>query len=255
MDFHCHLDLYPNAREVYKEACRRNSFTWLVTTSPKAFAASSRALVPSSNVLITPGLHPEIAHERAQELDLLLEQITTVPAIGEVGLDGSSRFQATYDVQRRIFSAVVARCESLGGRVLSIHSRQAVKDVLAELNLHPRFGTAVLHWFSGTSSELKAAERQGCWFSVGPAMFNSSSGRALAAKLPRERVVPESDGPFAKVEGQPVMPWSMHLTAALLADAWSVPTDSTMNTLEKNSNRLLKTILAPQTFKYRPGAP
>jgi TatD DNase family protein len=239
MDFHCHLDLYPNAREVYREACRLNRFTWLVTTSPRAFAATSRALEPSSNVLITPGLHPEIAHERAQELDLLLEQIATVPAVGEVGLDGSSRFRATYEVQRKIFSAVVAQCESLGGRVLSIHSRQAVKDVLAELSLHPKFGTAVLHWFSGTASELKAAEAQGCWFSVGPAMFNSSSGRALAAKLPRDRVIPESDGPFAQLDKKPVMPWSMPITAQLLAEAWDIPLKEASSTLEQNSLRLL----------------
>lgn len=239
MDFHCHLDLYPSAREVYKEACRRNRFTWLVTTSPKAFAATSRALEPSSNVLITPGLHPEIAHERAQELDLLLGQIATVPAVGEVGLDGSSRFRATYDVQRRIFSAVVARCESLGGRVLSIHSRQAVKDVLAELSLHPQFGTAVLHWFSGTASELKAAQAQGCWFSVGPAMFNSSSGRALASKLPRNRVIPESDGPFAQLDKKPVMPWSMPITAQLLAEAWDIPLADALVNLEQNSLQML----------------
>ena len=78
MDFHCHLDLYPGAREVYREAARRNEFTWLVTTSPKAFAATSRVLEPWPSVLITPGLHPEIAHERAAELDLLLEQIVVV---------------------------------------------------------------------------------------------------------------------------------------------------------------------------------
>ena len=89
MDFHCHLDLYPDAREVYCEAARRNAFTWLVTTSPKAFAATSRVLEPLPSVLITPGLHPEIAHERAAELELLLEQIAGVKAVGEVGLDGS----------------------------------------------------------------------------------------------------------------------------------------------------------------------
>ncbi|MDI1270501.1 MAG: TatD family hydrolase [Polaromonas sp.] len=239
MDFHCHLDLYPNAREVYKEACRRNAFTWLVTTSPKAFEATSRILGSSSNVLITPGLHPEIAHERFGELDLLLKQIATVRAVGEVGLDGSSRFRATYEVQHKVFSAVVARCEELGGRTLSIHSRQAVTYVLAELSMHPRFGTAVLHWFSGTAAELKAADAQGCWFSVGPAMFNSKSGRALAARLPRDRVVPESDGPFAQLGGKPIMPWSMPETARYLAEAWSVPIDNAMHVLENNSLRLL----------------
>ena len=58
MDFHCHLDLYPNAREVFKEAAQKNEFTWLVTTSPKAFVATARVLTGAANVLVTPGLHP-----------------------------------------------------------------------------------------------------------------------------------------------------------------------------------------------------
>lgn len=134
------------------------------------------------------------------------QQIATVRTVGEVSLDGSPQFRATYEVQNRVFSAVIARGEELGGRTLSIHFRQAVKEVLAELRWHPRFGTAVLHWFSGRATELKAADAQGCWFSIGPAMFNSKNGRALAAMLPRDRVVPESDGLFAQLGGKPLMP-------------------------------------------------
>lgn len=239
MDFHCHLDLYPGAREVYKEASQRNDFTWLVTTSPKAFEATSRVLPPLPTVLITPGLHPEIAHERAGELAWLLDQIATVAAVGEVGLDGSARFKTYYDIQRRIFSAVVARCAELGGRTLSIHSRQAVKDVLAELKQNPGFGTAVLHWFSGTATELRAADEEGCWFSVGPAMLTSANGRALAARMPRDRVVPESDGPFAKIDGKPVMPWSEKDTVQRLTDVWNLTEENVYRTLNGNSRRLL----------------
>lgn len=240
MDFHCHLDLYPGAREVYLEAARRNEFTWLVTTSPKAFAATSRALRPLPTVLITPGLHPEIAHERAAELDLLLEQIAGVKAVGEVGLDGSPRFKAHYAIQRDIFGAVIARCAELGGKTLSVHSRRAVKDVLAEFERHPTFGTAVMHWFSGSAAELRAATAHGCWFSVGPAMFDSANGRALAAAMPRDRVVPESDGPFAKVGGESVMPWNTLQTAAGLAPLWGLSTDGAARTLARNGHALLR---------------
>ncbi|MCL4759539.1 MAG: TatD family hydrolase [Rhodocyclaceae bacterium] len=239
MDFHCHLDLYPGAREVYREAARRNQFTWLVTTSPKAFAATSLALDPLPSVLITPGLHPEIAHERAAELDLLLEQIAGVKAVGEVGLDGSPRFKAHYEVQRKIFGAVIARSAELGGRTLSIHSRRAVRDVLAEFNRHPNFGTAVMHWFSGSPAELKAAAAHGCWFSIGPAMLDSANGRGLAAAMPRDRVVPESDGPFAKVAGKPVMPWSTFQTAEDLAPLWGISPDEAAGTLARNGQALL----------------
>lgn len=242
MDFHCHLDLYPEAREVYKEAARRNAFTWLVTTSPKAFEATSRVLEPSSSVLITPGLHPEIAHDRANELELLLDQIRNVQAVGEIGLDGSPRLKPHYMEQRRLFKAVVARCAELGGRTLSIHSRRAVKDVLLELEQHPGYGIAVLHWFSGTPSELKAAVEHGCWFSVGPAMFESSNGRALAANMPRNRVVPESDGPFAQTAGKPVMPWEASQVATKLSAVWGISTEDAVVHLEDSGNQLLRSI-------------
>jgi TatD DNase family protein len=240
MDFHCHLDLYPNARDVAEEASRRNEFTWLVTTSPKAFAATSRVLGGTPSVLVTPGLHPEIAHERSAELDQLLQQMADVNAVGEVGLDGSSRFRTSYELQRQIFNAVVERSEELGGRTLSIHSRQAVKDVLTTLGRHPGFGTAVLHWFTGTATELRAAEKMGCWFSIGPAAFASSNGRMLAAKLPRDRVVPESDGPFAKIDGKPVMPWSAGITASHLGQAWGMTPNEAAHVLNTNARRLLE---------------
>ena len=240
MDFHCHLDLYPNAREVYKEACLRNTFTWLVTTSPKAFEATSRVLAASPNVLITPGLHPEIAQQKAEEMDLLLEQMEGVNAVGEVGIDGSLRHQASFELQCSMFRVVVERSKSLGGRTLSIHSRQAVAEVLNELHRQPGYGIAVLHWFTGTATELRTAEKMGCWFSVGPAMFVSSKGRAVAARLPRDRVVPESDGPFAKVDGKSVLPWSAETTAKCLADVWSTPIKETKKLLSNNSLRLLR---------------
>lgn len=242
MDFHCHLDLYPNALEVYAQTVERNTFTWLVTTSPRAFTATSRVLGSHGNILITPGLHPEIAHERHGELADLLEQIKHVSAVGEVGLDGSRRFQHSYETQRKVFTAAIAQCAAVGGRVLSIHSRQAVKDVLSVLAQHPGFGTAVLHWFTGTVAELKAASDMGCWFSIGPAAFNSASGKSLAKKLPRDRVVPESDGPFAQVDGATVMPWSSDNTAELLARAWDLPVSEVKLRLEANSRRLIGAI-------------
>ena len=129
---------------------------------------------------------------------------------------------------------------------MSIHSRQAVRDVLSILRAHPGFGTAVLHWFTGTAAEIKVASDIGCWFSIGPATFNSASGKALAKKLPRDRVVPESDGPFAQVNGVTVMPWSSDQTVELLAQAWDLPADEVKLSLEFNSRQLLSLIMKPR---------
>lgn len=239
MDFHCHLDLYPESKAVSEEAALRNEFTWLVTTSPRAYEATSKVLGHVSRVLITPGLHPELVESRADELPQLLKQMERATAVGEVGIDGSNRFKSSLPTQRQVFDAVVSRSTELGGRVLSIHSRGAVREVLSILLKYPGFGTAVLHWFNGTTAEMEVAYKMGCWFSMGPAAFTSAAGRSLAARLPLDRVVPESDGPFATENGVPVQPWSMHRTAQLFAQHWECSEHEALATLNENGKNLL----------------
>ena len=70
--------------------------------------------------------------------------------------------------------------------------------VLDRLQAYRDAGIPVLHWFSGPRRDLECAIELGCWFSVGPAMLRSRTGRALAALMPRDRVLTESDGPFAQ---------------------------------------------------------
>lgn len=239
MDFHCHLDLYPDARQVYAETERRVEFTWLVTTSPRAFAATSNVLRPNDRVAISPGLHPEIADAKQAELPSLLKQIEGSPIVGEVGLDGSSRYRRHFELQKHIFTSVVHRCQELGGRVLSIHSRGAAAEVLDTLEAHSGFGVAVLHWFTDSPSLLKRAIVLGCWFSVGPAMLHSANGRKLAGQMPRDRVVPESDGPFAKNGNAPVMPWEAMGVADGLATLWETSPQAAREALNANGVRLL----------------
>jgi TatD DNase family protein len=108
MDFHCHLDLYPDARSLYVKAQAEMEFLWLVTTSPRAFAATSVILPANDNIMVSPGLHPEVADKKVSELDLLLQQMTHVAAVGEVGLDGSARYKHTFDTQQSVFSGCKA---------------------------------------------------------------------------------------------------------------------------------------------------
>jgi len=244
MDFHCHLDLYPDPKQVYVEALRRSEFVWLVTTSPRAYAATSRVLAATQNFFISPGLHPEVADKKYGELEMLLSQMETCTGVGEIGLDGSARCSQHFELQIHIFESVVESCARLGGRVLSIHSRAAAEKVLDILDSNPGFGTAVLHWFTDSPSLLRRAVESGCWFSVGPAMMESANGRKLAALMPRDRVVSESDGPFAKVRGAHVMPWEANTVAVKLAEAWCVSKADASIALKSNGLRLIELLLA-----------
>jgi TatD DNase family protein len=57
--------------------------------------------------------------------------------------------------------------------------------------------------------------------------------------MPRERVVPESDGPFARVKGKPVLPWETELVATQLSSLWSVSVDNVDRILMDNLEKLL----------------
>lgn len=239
IDFHCHLDLYPDALALLPQVNARNVFTLVVTTSPRAFLATSRVFAGHPRVHVGLGLHPEVAVAKAGEIDQLVALVNRAAIVGEIGLDGSPRFKATLPTQRRVFSSVVAECEAQGGRVMSIHSRGAESEVLDVLEKHPQAGVAVLHWFSGTQRELQRAIELGAWFSVGPAMLRGLKGRELAARMPSGRVLPETDGPFAQDSGRPLMPWQAWNACAALAAGWGRSADEVQEQMLSNLRRLL----------------
>jgi TatD DNase family protein len=228
IDFHCHLDLYPDPHSVAEECRRRGLYVLSVTTTPSAWSGTKALSTGNDRIRTAIGLHPQIAHERRSELPLFDRILPDTRYVGEVGLDGSPELRPHWDAQVAVFDHVLRECERAGGRVISIHSRRAAKAVLDRLENATSAGTPILHWFSGTAGELARAISLGCWFSVGPAMLASEKGRALAAKMPRDRVLTESDGPFAQIGGAPLMPWQAADAAAEFGHLWSVPvTDAT----------------------------
>lgn len=133
-----------------------------------------------------------------------------------------------------MFEGALAACQAAGGRVISLHSRRAATPVLDALGRFPGAGTAIFHWFSGTRRELERAVDAGAWFSVGPAMLASSKGRALTAAMPKDRVLTETDGPFAQVEGKAAYPWDCQLALHGLASLWGEELEAVGKRLDRN---------------------
>ena len=75
-------------------------------------------------------------------------------------------------------------------------------------------------------------------------MMESANGRKLAALMPRDRAVSESDGPFATVRGTHVMPWEANAVAVKLAEVWSVSHEDAAIALKSNGLRLIELLLA-----------
>ena len=64
--------------------------------------------------------------------------------------------------------------------------------------------------------------------------------------LPVDRVVPESDGPFAKTASGPIMPWEAANVAGQLGELWGLPPGAADEQLARNG-RALRAKLAPKT--------
>lgn len=242
IDFHCHLDLYEKPFEIAAKCRDQGIYVLSVTTTPSAWQTSSTLSNGDDRIRVALGLHPQIAHERISELALFDELISQTKYVGEVGLDGDSDFMPHWEKQLIVFDHVLESCAKVGGRIISIHSRKAVRQVLERLSSKPDAGVPVLHWFSGTANELDKAIEAGCWFSVGPAMLRGKKGSALAARIPRDRILTETDGPFAQADGMPLFPWQVPDAEKRLAEIWEVPSEDVRAALHDNFRRLIVSV-------------
>ena len=172
------------------------------------------------------------------EIDLFKSFIAQAKYVGEIGLNGAPEYAKHWSIQTDVFEHALKITSDAGGRVMSMHCRLASTQVLDAIAKYRDAGLPVLHWFSGTSEELARAVALDCWFSVGPTMLNSERGRALAACMPRDRVLTETDGPFAKLQGQSVFPWDVERAVTTLASVWQMPYGETQSQLLDNFREL-----------------
>jgi TatD DNase family protein len=246
IDFHCHLDLFENPETTATEAEAASIYVLSVTTTPKAWKITSALGRQRRHIQTALGLHPQLAHERHNELSLFEAFLQETRYVGEIGLDGSKDFRQHAEVQSRVFERVLRYACDGGGRIFSIHSRGAAEAVVSTLNRFKCAETAVLHWFSGTKSELKLAITSGCWFSVGPAMLRSQKGKELLMLMPTDRVLTETDGPFGQTDGRPLQPDDVRIAVGQLAELWGLETGGVHARLSSNLRELLTRV--PETI-------
>lgn len=239
IDMHCHIDLYPDPHHVAGQCAAQRLYVLSVTTVPSAFEGTL-ALVPADSRIRTAlGLHPELAVARERELVLFERLLAHTRYVGEVGLDGSRNHRATLDHQSAILSDILGMCAQAGGRTISLHSRRAVRPLLDLLAGEPAAGTFVLHWFLGSARQVEQAAELGCWFSVSPSMLTSGTGMSAVVKMPINRVLPESDGPFAYLKEQPAYPWDAWKVVPTLATLWNMDEQEVEDQLMSNFKSLV----------------
>lgn len=64
IDFHAHLDLYPNVVHVIQNIVNMNMYVLSVTTTPSAWEGTNALSINFPRIKTALGLHPQIAYER-----------------------------------------------------------------------------------------------------------------------------------------------------------------------------------------------
>ena len=238
IDFHCHLDLYADPMKLFNEVKRRKTEVLAVTTSPRAFIKTSQYFRGANNVRVALGFHPELVKQRSLEKELFFEQMRSSRFLGEIGIDGSKRAKQSLSEQIEFFDEVVHTAAVHGGKVLSIHSRGAVKEVLQILEKYEGEYVPILHWFTGSVKDAEKAIKLGYWFSVNPNMCYTASGKKVISCIPIDRVLPETDAPFTQNDGVPYMPWDITVTS-YMAKENNIAVDEMNMLLHRNLQTLI----------------
>ena len=242
-DTHCHLELYPDMIQIAEECERRAIKTITVTNLPSVWEVMVKRLAEYQHIRVALGLHPQLVAEYAHELNLFLRLLAQVRYVGEVGLDGSKEAAESLPQQKKIFEAIMRACAEQQGKILTVHSRGAVKDVLAMIeSFRGKNNGIILHWFTGTVKQMLQAVEIGCYFSVNPQMVKSQSGVKLISQIPPDRILTETDGPFIHFGREPAKPWHVVDVVAQLAVLWQISLQQANERVAKNFKRLLKAV-------------
>ncbi|WP_236979695.1 Qat anti-phage system TatD family nuclease QatD [Membranihabitans maritimus] len=241
-DTHFHLDLMSEPEKVANEIERQQVYTIAVTNSPSVFFFTERVTSNKKFIRAALGLHPELAAERHKEIAKFSELIDKTRYIGEIGLDNNNKSPSDYQKQKKVFEKLISVCADKGDKILTIHSRRAVKDVLAILG--DEFpGKVILHWYSDPLRHIDVAIDRGYYFSINYPMLQSKNGKKIIDSIPLERILIETDGPFTKNENQEFVP---SMVPIILENLFSLKRefkslDSLKKTIHRNFENLLKT--------------
>ncbi len=210
-DSHCHLnfpELVSNLPAILQAMSQAQVDRALcICTTLEEFEGIHQLALHHDNLWATLGVHPDNEDVRELTLDdlLTLGRLPRVVGIGETGLDYyrlNGRSVADMHWQRERFRVHIRAARQLG-KPLVIHTRSASYDTLQVLREEGEDGSAdsaggVFHCFTEDWDVAKAALDLGFYISFsGILTFKSAQEiRDVAAKVPMDRLLIETDSPY-----------------------------------------------------------
>lgn len=250
IDSHCHLEykgLVEDQPGVLARARAAGIGGFLsISTRQSEWAQVVGTAEREADVWASVGIHPHEADGHADLGEAALLEAAAHPrviAIGETGLDYYYD-HSDRETQKALFRRHISVSRQTGLPII-IHTREAENDTAAILadELEQGAFPALIHCFTASADFARKVLDLGLTISLsGIVTFKNAKGlQAIAAELPEDRILVETDAPFlAPVphRGRVCEPAFTADTARFVADLRGVSSESLAETTTRNFSRL-----------------
>ena len=247
-DTHAHMDdrAFDTDRTQLLEALPSQGISLLM--NPGCSAESSRNASALSAkydyIYAAVGSHPdaadEVNEEVLEEYRKLCKLNSKIRAIGEIGLDYHYE-DIPRELQLKAFRAQMALARELGLPVI-VHERDAHEDGMKVVEEFPEV-TGVFHCYSGSLEMAKWLVNRGWYIGCTGVLTFKNARKALevAAGIPLERIVLETDCPYMSPEpfrGKRNDPGKLYRMAEKLAELRGLSVEEVHRITVENGKRL-----------------
>ena len=249
-DTHAHMDdhAFDADREALLSALPEQGLQLLM--NPGCSLESSRNAVELAlrydYIYAAVGSHPDAADEvddaAIAEYRTLCKLNPKVKAIGEIGLDYHYE-DIPRQIQLKAFRAQMELAKELDLPVI-VHEREAHEDGMQVVRDFPEV-TGVFHCYSGSAEMARQLVDRGWYIGFTGVLTFKNARKALevAASIPRDRIVIETDCPYMSPEpfrGKRNDPGKLYRMAEKLAEIWGVSVEEARRITLENGKRLYR---------------
>lgn len=218
IDTHFHLDMYKNHAEIFEYLNEKHIYTLAMTNSPGVYLACKQLYNKGKYVKFAMGFHPLNQELKKSDLVEFMDLLPITNYIGEIGMDFSGNGGLPKDIQIICFDKIVKQCTYMN-KLMSVHIRKA-EDVAIDIIKKYEPSKCIIHWFTGNTDQLERLIQCGCYFSINGNMVKSTD---LINRIPRNKILVESDGPYSKVKGKRYRPDLLVLEYEIIARTLNEP--------------------------------
>lgn len=194
IDTHCHFDMMPNPEAFIRQREKDGDIVIGMTNLPSHFEMGFPHVGGFRHIRLALGLHPLLAADNKREISRFKRLVDQTSYIGEIGLDFSREGVATKNDQVKVLRELLAVIRGKK-KIVSVHSRKAERE-LFDLLCEYEMENVVFHWYSGPTELIPEIISKGYYFSVNEAMTVSKNGCSIIEKIPRNRILTETDAPY-----------------------------------------------------------